>query len=219
MASKIKITSPRAILVFPRLNRADTKYNEHGTYSADARLDMSEASTKALLEQISKHYKAHTGSAHPKFAPRKDKEAVFYFDQNDEGEFDKSSVVLKLRAKNMMTKKGELWDRKPKLFDAKGKPLSGSLKVGGGTSAKVAFEIDLGTITKTGVKFVRLIPTAVQIIDLVEFGNESASAFGFGEEDGFSADDDENEDFSNENSTEDNSGNEEGASESGEDFY
>lgn len=188
---KTKLTSPAAIAVYPRLNRPDTKYHELGTYSADVRLDMSLQATKDLLNTISAEYKAHTGSAHPKKPIRKDKEAVFYFEQNEDGSYIMDTVILKLRAKNVRVKKtGEIWDRKPKLFDSKGKPLNAEVKVGGGSTLKVAFEIDLGTVQKTGDKFCRLIPTAVQVINLVEYGTaDDASAYGFGEEDGYDAPD------------------------------
>jgi len=194
---KTKITTHAGIAVYPRLSRPDTKYHELGAYSSDIRLDMSQAETKALLNTISTEYKAHTGQAHPKKPVRKDKEAVFYFEQNEDGSYVTDTVILKLRAKNVLVKKtGETWDRKPKLFDAKGKPLKGDVKIGGGSTLKVAFEIDNGTIQKTGVKFTRLIPTAVQVIDLVEFGaSDDASAFGFGEEDGFEGPDATSSDF------------------------
>ena len=185
---KTKLMSPKGVAVYPRLNRPDTKYNEHGTYSCDLRLEMNEA-TKKLLAAITAEYKSHTGTDHPKKPVRKDKEAVFYFDQNDDGSYVLDSVTLKLRAKNVTVKKtGEIWDRKPKLFDAKGDPLPIDIKVGGGSGVKVAFEIDNGTIQKSGDKFTRLIPTAVQIIDLVEYGDGGdAASFGFDEEDGFEA--------------------------------
>jgi hypothetical protein len=186
---KIKIMSPRGIAVYPRLNRPDTKFNEHGTYSCDIRLPMDET-TKAFLGVIGDHYKAHTGTAHPKKPARKDKEAIFFFDENEEGDKVMDFVTIKLRAKNVLVKKGEnagkVWDRKPRTFDASGQPLPGSVKVGGGSTVKVAFEVDNGE-TSAGIKFTRLIPTAVQIIDLVEFGNETASSFGFDEEDGYEA--------------------------------
>ena len=185
--TKIKLMSPKGIAVYPRLNRPDTKYHELGTYSCDLRLPM-DAVTKALLKTLGDAYKAHTGTDHPKKPVRKDKEAIFYFDQLDDGSYVMDFVTLKLRAKNVTVKKtGETWDRKPKLFDAKGAPLDGSLKVGGGSGVKVAFEVDNGIIQKSGDKFTRLIPTAVQIIDLVEFGDATASSYGFGEEDGYEA--------------------------------
>lgn len=153
MAKKKKFVTPAGIAVYPRLNRPDTKYNEHGTYSADLRISLEEA--KLLLKELGDLYKAHVGSAHPKFAPRKDKEAIWYFDQDDEGDFDKEFVTLKLRAKNVMTKKGEIWDRKPKLFDASGNRIKNPPQIGGGTIMKVSFTADCYSGKVTGV---RLIP-------------------------------------------------------------
>lgn len=216
---KTKLMSPKGVAVYPRLNRPDTKYNEHGTYSCDLRLEMT-ADTKKLLKAITDEYKSHTGTEHPKKPVRKDKEAVFYFDQNEDGSYVLDYVTLKLRAKNVIVKKtGEIWDRKPKLFDARGIPVAVDIKIGGGSGVKVAFEIDNGTIQKSGDKFTRLIPTAVQIIDLVEYGDGGdAASFGFDEEDGFEtpeATTSGNTETTKNNGTETQSGN----TDSEEDFY
>lgn len=184
---KNKFVTPKGVLVFPRLNLPDTKFNEHGTFSADLRVPVEEA--KPLMQQIAKLFKEHTGSAHPKFPPRKDRDAVWYFDQDEDGDFDKEFVIFKLRAKNIKKKDGELWVRRPKVFDAAGSPIklvnrAGKLldtapRIGGGTVAKVSFEADCYSGKATGV---RLIPQAVQIIDLIEYGDGgSAEDYGFGE--------------------------------------
>lgn len=200
---KKKFTTPAGVAVYPRLGRPDTKYNEHGTYSADLRIPIEEA--KPLLKELGDLYKAHTGNVHTKFPTRKDKEAIWYFDQDDDGDFDKDFVTLKLRAKNVMTKSGEIWDRKPKLFDAAGNRISNAPRVGGGTVMRVSFEADCYVGKKaTGV---RLIPQAVQIIDLVEFEEGgSAEDYGFGKEEGFTSrhsDDDEDGFEDNNNNNED----------------
>lgn len=213
MAKKKKFVTPAGIAVYPRLNRPDTKYNEYGTYSADLRIPIEEA--KPLLKELGDLYKAHVGSAHPKFAPRKDKEAIWYFDQDDDGDFDKEFVTLKLRAKNIKTRSGDIWDRKPKLFDSEGNRIKNTPRVGGGTVMKVSFEADCYSGKVTGV---RLVPQAVQIIDLVEYGDGgSAEDYGFGKEEGYTASskwdeeaEDDNEGNNNDNNNADTEEDEEG---------
>lgn len=203
MAKKKKFVTPAGIAVFPRLNRPDTKYNEYGTYSADLRIPVEEA--KPLLKELGAVYKGHVGSVHPKFPPRKDRDSIWYFEQDEDGDFLKDHVILKLRAKNLKTKTGEIWDRKPKLFDAEGNRIKSLPNVGGGTVMKVSFEADCYSGKATGV---RLIPQAVQIIDLVEYEEGgSAEDYGFGKEEGFTSSsdwDDETDDETNGNNNENN---------------
>lgn len=199
---KVRVPTPTGVLVYPRLNTPDTKFNKLGDYKADLRVPIEEA--QPLIETINEAYKAHVGSPHPKFAPSKDRDAVYYFDRDEEsGDVDKSSVVFKIRAKNKMTKQGELWDRRPKVFDAAGKAIrmtkpNGKLlqsapKIGGGTKAIANIEIDPYE-TNAGAKGLRLVPRAVQIIDLVSFGDGgSAEDYGFGSQDGFTYDDEYDE--------------------------
>lgn len=73
------------------------------------------------------------------------------------------------------TRKGQKWDRKPKLFTADGQPITGPITIGGGTLARVKFTVWL---SKGGDKAgVKLQPTAVQIIRLVESAGSSFEAY------------------------------------------
>ncbi len=200
MAKKKKFVTPAGIAVYPRLNRPDTKFHEHGTYKADLRIPIEEA--KPLLKELGDIYKAHTGQAHQKFPPSKDKDSIWYFEQDEDGDFDKDYVILKLRARNVMTKTGEVWDRKPKIFDAEGNRLKKAPKIGGGTVMKVSFEADCYATKK--VSGVRLIPNAVQIINLVEYEEGgSAEDYGFGKEDGYTSDSEYDDEFSDEGNNND----------------
>jgi len=189
---KLTFITPRGVAVYPRLQRPDTRYHELGVYKADIRIPVEEA--KPLLKELGDIYRSHLGQPHPKLAPSKDKEAMWFYEQDEDGDFLKDHVILKIRARNIKTKTGEVWDRKPKLFDAKGRPIKANLNIGGGTVMKVSFEVDCYTSKKASG--VRLIPVAVQIIDLVTFeAGGSAEDYGFAEEDGFvvGEDDDDND--------------------------
>ena len=83
------------------------------------------------------------------------------------------------------TKNGPM-DMKPAVFDAKGKPITEPVKVGNGSSVKVAYEPYLWYSASQGAG-VKLRFKALQIIDLKEVtGGNNADGYGFGEEDGYS---------------------------------
>jgi hypothetical protein len=108
------------------------------------------------------------------FGNKKIAKAIFPFKEDEEG-----NTILSFKSK-----------KPPKLFNSKGQPIKNTedLKIGGGSVVKVNASInpyDKGI--NTGVA---LYLNAVQIIELVEFGNKSM----FDDEgDGFSAVDDEDE--------------------------
>lgn len=190
MADKITMTTPRGIAVYPRLDRPDTKFDENGTYKADLRVPADRAD--ALIKKLSKIYRDHTGKVHPKHPERDNKNAFYYIETDEDGE-ETGNVVFKLRVKNKITRKGELWDRRPAQFDARGKPIRNPKRVGGGSELIVSFEVYLWQ-TPTGGKGMSLQPEAVQIISLEEYdGTKSADSYGFGAvEDGdYVADDDD----------------------------
>ena len=94
---------------------------------------------------------------------------------------------FKLKAK-VTPKQGDPFEQRPAIFDAKGKPLQ-EAKIGGGSKVKVAYEL-IPYYTAIAGAGVSLRLKAVQVIDLVEFsGGASADAFGFGEEEGYEAED------------------------------
>lgn len=188
MADKITFTTPKGIAVYPRLKSPDTKYDDNGVYKADLKMPLETA--KPLIDKLTKMFKDHTGRSHPK-NPERDNRKAFYYMELDDNDDETGNVVFKLRVKNKITKKGDLWDRRPAQFDARGKAIVNPLNVGGGTEMRVSFEVYLWS--NPDGKGMSLQPEAVQIIELVEFtgNNKSADNYGFGEEDGFSADDDD----------------------------
>lgn len=184
-----KMKTPRGTAVFPALHRPDTKFDENGSYKADLRFDPSSPGVEKFLSKIDALYKAHMGKAHPKNADSSNKNALYYAETDKETGEPTGSVVLKLRVKNKISKRsGELWDRRPAQFDAKGRPIGTPKQVGGGTVMIVSFEPYCWVNGAT--KGVSLQPLAIQIIELKEWNNErDASAYGFGEEEGYEAED------------------------------
>ena len=200
MADKINFRTPKGTAIYPRLKTPDTKFDENGSYKCDLKVPMDVA--ESFIKNMSAIYRDHTGKAHPKRPDRDNRNAFFYIETDEDGE-ETGNVVFKLRVKNKVTRKGDLWDRRPAQFDAKGKPIGDPKNVGGGSTLIVAGEVYLWQ-NSSGGKGMSLQPEAVQIIDLKEFsGFKSASEYGFGEEDGFTADDADKHDFDDESGDDD----------------
>lgn len=174
-AKNERMPTPQGRAVYPRLGRPDTKYYDLGIYKANLMVSLEEA--KPLLSKLSEIFKEHTGQAPNRF------ENSMWKIETDENGNPADEVLIKLAIKNRMGRDGELWDRKPKLFDAALKPCPNVVPFGG-SEMVVVFEIyrwDAG-----GKKGVSLQPMAVQIINLVE-GDQNAEGYGFKVVDGFSA--------------------------------
>lgn len=167
--NKQTITSPIGVAVYPRLTQPDTKFVEEGVYKADIRVPLKEA--EPFMKKLADEYKAHTGKT-----PSKSDNSMWVVDDED------NTVLFKMRVKNRTTKRGDLWDRKPKLFDSQLNPLV-DVNPWGGSEMRVTCEIYAWSAgAKKGVS---LQPQAVQIINLVEGGESDGGAFGFAATEGF----------------------------------
>lgn len=177
--------SPKGVAVYPRLDRPDTKFDDNGIYKADIAVPLEEA--EPLMEKLQEIHKAHVGKAASKNA-----NTMWYLEEDKETGEQTGRVIFKLRAKNKLVTKGQnagqLWDRQPKAFDAKGNRIVEMPAVGGGSVLKVFFEVyEWSASNKFGVS---LQPLKVQIIDLHEFsGGDDSSPFE--EEEGFTVEDED----------------------------
>lgn len=183
MADKI-ILNIKGTAIFPALHRPDTKFDEMGTYKADVAVPREEA--EPLMKQLGKIYKDHVGKVHPKNPESSNRNALWYVETDQDGE-ETGRIVFKVRVKNKTLKNGDVWDRRPQQFDAKGKPIAKAKNVWGGSIIRVSFEVYLWN--NNGSKGISLQPLGVKIINLVTgsgSGGFSASDLGMGEEeDGF----------------------------------
>lgn len=177
MADK-RLSTPPGIAVYPRLKTPDTKFDDLGIYKADVAVPLAEA--EPLMEILAADFKKHTGKA-----PKKAENTMWLMEVDDTGE-ETGNVVFKLRIKNRLSKKtGELWDRRPKQFDAGLKPID--VNPWGGSKMVVSFDVyawDAG-----GKMGVSLQPVGVQILELVTGDGPSAGSFGFGAQEGYTAPD------------------------------
>jgi hypothetical protein len=184
MANKFqRLTSPKGIARFPWLNKPDTKFSEVGDYKVDLVLSAKDAAP--LIQRVEA-----IRDAFAKKEGAKKKANLPWVDEVDDNGNKTGNVIVKFKVKAMT---GD-WDRKPKLFDAKGSRIV-EAAVGGGSVLKVSFDAYTWNVASLGAG-ITLQPVAVQVLELVEFeGGGDASEFGFGEEEGYEATDELGEDL------------------------
>lgn len=188
----VKITSPKGVAVYPKLTKPDTKFKAEGEYSIKLKLpqeaaDALVAKLTPILEDFKKTEKFQTTAK--KVGLKKVKQLDWYKDVNDDEGNATGDVEMSFKAKASGKKKdGTEWKRGPvAVFDAKGTPLK-DVQVWGGSEVKVSFS-PMPWINPKGEYGVKLGLEAVQVLRLVSGGNRDASDFGFGEEEGFTAED------------------------------
>lgn len=182
-AKNPRYTTPAGIAQYPYLTKPDTKFNPDGEYKIS--LEIPGAAAQDIVTFLDEQFAASVAKAKKENAGKKIKEGdVPYSVDEDSG---KVTVRFKLKAK-VTPKQGDPFEQRPAIFDAKGKPLMDA-KIGGGSKVKVAYEL-VPYYTAIAGAGVSLRLKAVQVIDLVEFsGGASADAYGFGEEEGYEAED------------------------------
>lgn len=104
------------------------------------------------------------------------------------GETKDGDEYFKFKTKSTFTnKQGETFKKTVPIYDSKGKPLPDNVEVGSGSIVRVAYSVNPYWKNKT-MKGVTLYLEAVQVIELKEYGQQDAGAFGFDiEEDGYVA--------------------------------
>lgn len=115
---------------------------------------------------------------------------------DDDGD-ETGTVMLKAKMKasgvyKSGPKTGQRWERKPNIFNAKGKQLANPPKIGGGSEVKMSIELSVYYAANDGKVGVSFRLEAVQLITHVAFGQRDAAGYGFGAEDGDDIDDQEN---------------------------
>lgn len=181
-----RFVSPKGAASYPYLTKPDTKFNPDGDYKVNLIVQAEDAAQ--AIELLTKEHEASVAKAKAENKGKRVKEGELPFIENDDG-----TVTFKFKLKAKVTpKKGDPFEQKPALFDAKGKPLTGEPKIGGGSTIKVSYEI-IPYFTAIAGAGVSLRLKAVQILELKEFGGGgNAEGYGFGEEEGgFEADEDD----------------------------
>jgi hypothetical protein len=209
--------TPVGTAVYPHLHAPDSKFNKEGIYKVSLRFQGEDAEdVVALLEaQADAAYDlalqeyvdrasakvrgAASKKARDKFASEaKDnvKRHVGYEIELDEDGEETDAILVEFKMKASGTnKKGERWERRPAIFDARGAAIAPGLKIGGGSLLKIAYSFGDPYCAKFGGSDTLLagVPrylNAVQVLRLETWAARDAGSFGFDvDEDGFSAED------------------------------
>lgn len=215
MAKKLRV-SPRGVAVYPHLTTPDTKFDEDGAFHTKLRCSPKDAAAQALKSDIDAAAQAALKEAKAKEKdPKKLKkiklcENMPYEVDDDTGDI---TFTFKTKASGKRKKDGKAWTRKVPMFDAKLNPIDNT-EVWSGSVLKVSFELNpfgvesYSPLVGVGVSL-RL--EGVQVLELKQ-GGRDAAGLGFGEEEGFEADEeaqsagfskDEDAEEEEENETED----------------
>lgn len=219
MGKKNNLVTPRGRLVYPRLaGKPDTKFKPEGVWKTG--LSVPKADAKELMEKIDAAIKAALDEAKKSAKNPKELKAIKQCDdkpyriETDDDDNPTGNVLFnfKMTASGKSRKTGKDFTMQPALFGKSGSPLTAELAktIGGGSVAKVSFEIAPFQQVKTGVG-VSLRLQGVQILELVEWTGDG-SRFGFSDES------EEDEESAGEASEETASTDEESADEEGDDF-
>lgn len=177
MAKRNKsVIMPAGIAVYPHLTNPDYKYDEAGKFST--KVSIPEADAAPFMKRIKAFYKAEA-----KKEGLKVRKGGLPWEDDEERP---GNVLFKgISMKHNIAAKGDrpAYKQSPLLFDAAKNRLPEDTKVGGGSTIKCAVTPSLYDGFGGGVK---LYLEAVQVIDLVTW-EKDADAFGFDEEEGFTA--------------------------------
>lgn len=222
-APLIKVMTEKGIARFPNLTKPDTKFKATGEYKcgvilpqekaqpiidkATAEAEKIFAATKVELQEKVKTLKGEAlVKAKKALAELSMGDMPFKPVYDDDGN-ETGDVVLgfKMNAQRTDKKTGKTITMAPKLFDAKGKPLSAATEIWGGSIVKVAGSLNPFYIPGTNQCGVSFRLAAVQVIELRSANSGDAGSYGFGKEEGYEAGDDEptnEEGFGNESGDE-----------------
>lgn len=203
-----RLTTPKGIAKFPRLNTPDTKFNANGEYKVSLILDPAEHQDFLdMLDQLADEaYEAakedilENGKGSQKARENQAKQVVRnepYIAELDQDGEETGMAEVRFKMKALIkTKDGRELSFSPKLFDAQGQPIDpAKVEIWGGSVIRVNFTPSPYYVAATKSAGVSLQLNAVQVLELVTGGGGNAESFGFEvEEGGYSApavDDDE----------------------------
>ena len=185
MAKNILVLEGTAL--WAKVFEPDTKFNPLGDYSINLQMPVAKAATMSeQLDQIVQAKFKEAIKEDPRLKNTLTTQEVNQPVYDRETGDDTGNVEFKFKLKAKVQKRdGTYYEQQPAVLDSKKIPMSKDILIGNGSRVKVAFEpipYVMGSTKKVGVSL-RL--KAVQVIDLVEYGNSTTSVFD--EEDGFVA--------------------------------
>ena len=173
--------------MWAKVTEPDTKFNPDGDYSIN--IQMPEADSAQMCEKLEAIVQAKFAEAvenDPRLKNTLTTQPVCQPVYDRETGDDTGNVEFKFKLKAKVRKRdGTYYEQEPAVFDAKVKPMDKSVLIGNGSKVKVAFEPVPYVMPSTKKAGVSLRLKAVQVIDLIEYGNSASSVFD--EEDGYVA--------------------------------
>jgi hypothetical protein len=211
----VTMSTPRGKLVWPKLDKVDKgtdKFpNPAGSYNTRVHFNSADPAVRKMMAKLDQMMERARILAEEKFEKlpvkaRKQLEAkggiqadapysVVYDEDTEE---DTGLIEMKFKMTASGTRKdGSKWTAKPDLFDSAKppKPLKPGTQIWGGSVAIINTDLTPYFVEGTGSYGLTRRLNAVQIIELVQGGQRSASSYGFeGQDDGFDGSDIETSD-------------------------
>ena len=212
-----KFTTPESPWIFPKLTEPDYGTKEYpkpaGEYNVQIVVQRDDPATQSLLKQLEPLHREAVREGEEAFAKLKpaarkklkeltvnDVYEIMYDDETEE-ETGEIKFKFKMKASGVNQKTGKKWSRRPAIFDANVRQITGkeldNLEIWGGTEGIIRFTTRPYFVEGQGMAGLSLLLDAVQITELRGPGM-GASADGFESHDGgFSREDiEESEDSS-----------------------
>lgn len=198
--------TPKGVFRYPALIKPDYGTKEYPKVNGEYKVSLilTEEEAQPLIEKLQPLHDAAVSEGEEKFKELKIEQRkklkeltvtdLYTVEYDKETEEPTGNLIFKFSssASGKSAKDGSTWTRKPPtLFDSKGKPLTNVSAIWGGTVGKVAFDVGSYFVGGTGLAGLKLYLTAAQIIDLVAGGSQNAAGFGFGEEEGYEAEEED----------------------------
>ena len=185
MAKNILVLEGTAL--WAKVFEPDTKFNPLGDFSINLQMPVADAAV--MSEKLESIVQAEFQEAIEKDPRLKNtlstQEVCQPVYDRDTGD-DTGNVEFKFKLKAKVQKRdGTYYEQQPAVLDSKKVPIGKDTLIGNGSKVKVAFEPIPYVMSSTKKVGVSLRMKAVQVIDLVEYGNSATSVFD--EEDGFVA--------------------------------
>lgn len=183
----IKINTPIGIAKFPKIQEADTRFDDMGVYSTQLLLPKDDPNTDALIKRLKEVYEEFRKEL-PAPKNKKEPESFGFVEDLDKDGNETDYIAFKFKAKaHYIDAKGAMNELPaPRVFDAKLNPIPSNIQIWGGSSIRVNFSpIPYFQGKNCGVTL-RL--NAVQVIELNTSNGDSAESYGFNATDGYSGD-------------------------------
>lgn len=193
--------TPIIVAKWVTLGKPDTKFKPEGEYRVTATVPKESAEAAALVKKIDAEYDNAIAAIKQELLgdPKRKAKAKgmkvadkpYKVETDAEGN-ETGNLLFTFKAKasgeavDRKTGEKRIWKFKPAMFDSKGTPIPEGTTPYGGTKLRVAYQCKPFFTDMVGAGL-SLSLQAVQILDLRTGGGRDAAAFGFEEEEGYTA--------------------------------